>query len=67
MTTRASRSAGYIAGYGINQFSVTVPGSDGAFHEEHGTIVTVYRHEPDGWHLSLVAPSVAETPGKDGS
>jgi uncharacterized protein (TIGR02246 family) len=53
-------------GYGINQFSVTVPGPNGALHEEHGTIVTVYRHEPDGWHLSLVAPSVAEMPDKDG-
>ena len=54
-------------GYGINQFSVTVPGPDGKLHEEHGTIVTAYRHEPDGWHLSLVAPSVPEMPGKDGS
>ena len=51
-------------GYGINQFSVTVPGPNGALHEEHGTIVTAYRHEPDGWHLSLVAPSVPEMPGK---
>jgi uncharacterized protein (TIGR02246 family) len=54
-------------GYGINQFSVTVPGPNGALHEEHGTIVTAYRHEPDGWHLSLVAPSVPEMPGKGGS
>jgi uncharacterized protein (TIGR02246 family) len=54
-------------GYGINQFSVIVPGPNGALHEEHGTIVTAYRHEPDGWHLSLVAPSVPEMPGKDGS
>jgi uncharacterized protein (TIGR02246 family) len=54
-------------GYGINQFSVTVPGPNGALHEEHGTIVTAYRHEPDGWHLSLVAPSVPEMPGKNGS
>jgi hypothetical protein len=30
----------------------------------NGTIVTAYRHEPDGWHLSLVAPSVPEMPGK---
>jgi uncharacterized protein (TIGR02246 family) len=54
-------------GYGINQFSVTVPGPNGALHEEHGTIVAAYRHEPDGWHLSLVAPSVPEMPGKDRS
>jgi uncharacterized protein (TIGR02246 family) len=45
-------------GYGINQFSVTVPGADGSLHEEHGTIVAVYRHDTGGWHLSLVAPSV---------
>jgi uncharacterized protein (TIGR02246 family) len=46
-------------GYGINQFSVTVPGTDGSLHEEHGTIVAVYRHDPDGWHMGLVATSVA--------
>jgi uncharacterized protein (TIGR02246 family) len=46
-------------GYGINQFSVTVPGADGSLHEEHGTIVAIYRHDPDGWHMGLVATSVA--------
>ena len=50
-------------GYGINQFSVTVPQPNG-LREEHGTIVTVYRHDHDGWHLSLVAPSVPETAHK---
>src|ERR1700760_638551 len=45
-------------GYGINQFSVNVPGSDGSLHEEHGTIVAVYRHDPDGWHMGLVGPNV---------
>lgn len=45
-------------GYGINQFSVTVPGPDGSLHEERGTIVAVYRHDPDGWHMALVEPSV---------
>jgi uncharacterized protein (TIGR02246 family) len=45
-------------GYGINQFSVTVPGPGGSSHEEHGTIVAVYRRDPDGWHMALVAPSV---------
>ena len=45
-------------GYSINQFSVTVPGPGGTAHEEHGTIVAVYRHDPDGWHMALVAPSV---------
>ena len=47
-------------GYGINQFSVIVPRANGV-REEYGTIVTEYRHDYDGWHLSLVAPSVPET------
>lgn len=45
-------------GYGISQFSVTVPGPNGSSHEEHGTIVAVYHHDPDGWHMALVAPNV---------
>jgi uncharacterized protein (TIGR02246 family) len=45
-------------GYGVNSFSVNVPGPDGSLHEEHGTIVAVYRHDPDGWHMALVGPSV---------
>jgi uncharacterized protein (TIGR02246 family) len=45
-------------GYGLAQFSVTVPGPDGVFHEEHGNLVTIYRHDPDGWHMRLVEPSV---------
>jgi uncharacterized protein (TIGR02246 family) len=52
-------------GYGISQFSVMVPGLNGALHEEHGTIATVYRREPDGWHLSLVAPNVPAIPDKN--
>ncbi len=47
-------------GYGINAFSVVVPKPDGTMHQEHGTIVAIYRHDPDGWHMSLVAPSVKE-------
>src|ERR1700753_2978499 len=47
-------------GYGINSFSVNVRGSDGSLHEEHGTIVAVYRHDPDGWHMGLVGPNVAK-------
>jgi uncharacterized protein (TIGR02246 family) len=47
-------------GYGINQFSVMVPGADGSLHEEHGIIVAVYRYGQDGWHMSLVAPTVPE-------
>lgn len=45
-------------GYGLLQFVVTVPRPDGRFREEHGSIVAVYRHDPDGWHLRLVEPSV---------
>jgi uncharacterized protein (TIGR02246 family) len=45
-------------GYGLSQFSVTVPEAGGSFHEEHGSIVAVYRHDPDGWHMRLVQPSV---------
>jgi uncharacterized protein (TIGR02246 family) len=45
-------------GYGINQFSVTVPRGDGTLHQEHGTIIAIYRHDPDGWHMGLVATSV---------
>jgi uncharacterized protein (TIGR02246 family) len=52
-------------GYGINSFSVTVPQANGTLREEHGTLVTVYRHDSDGWHMSLVAPSVPETPAND--
>ena len=51
-------------GYGLNAFSVMVPKADGSLREEHGSIVAVYRHDPDGWHMSLVAPSIPETPGK---
>jgi uncharacterized protein (TIGR02246 family) len=45
-------------GYGLAQFSVTVPDATGAFHEEHGSIVAVYQRDPDGWHMRLVEPSV---------
>ena len=46
-------------GYGLAQFSVTVPSANGDPREEHGSIVTVYQHDPDGWHMRLVGPSVA--------
>jgi uncharacterized protein (TIGR02246 family) len=45
-------------GYGLAQFQVTVPETGGGFREEHGSIVAVYRHDPDGWHMRLVEPSV---------
>jgi uncharacterized protein (TIGR02246 family) len=52
-------------GYGINQFSVNVPGANGKLRVERGTIVAAYRHDPDGWHMSLVAPSVPEGGGSE--
>jgi uncharacterized protein (TIGR02246 family) len=45
-------------GYSVISFSVTVPNAAGALHEEHGSIVAIYGHDPDGWHLRLVQPSV---------
>jgi uncharacterized protein (TIGR02246 family) len=50
-------------GYGLSQFSVTVPRNDGSFREERGSIVTIYQRGPDGWHLRLVIPSVPERAG----
>jgi uncharacterized protein (TIGR02246 family) len=48
-------------GYGLAQFAVTVPGANGNVHEEHGSIVAVYRRDADGWHMRLVEPSVPES------
>jgi uncharacterized protein (TIGR02246 family) len=50
-------------GYGLSQFSVTVPRKDGSLREERGSIVTIYQRDPDGWHLRLVIPSVPEPVG----
>jgi uncharacterized protein (TIGR02246 family) len=47
-------------GYGIAQFSVTVPKADGTLHDVHGTILAVYERGADGWHLRVVEPSVPE-------
>jgi uncharacterized protein (TIGR02246 family) len=47
-------------GYGLAEFSVTSPQPDGQLREVHGRIVSVYQHDPDGWHLRLVIPSVPE-------
>ena len=48
-------------GYGISRFHVTVPDKAGVPREEHGSIVAVYRRDPDGWHMRLVEPSVPPT------
>jgi uncharacterized protein (TIGR02246 family) len=49
-------------GYCLAQFSVTVPLASGGTHEVHGSIVTIYQRDPDGWHMHLVEPSVPEPP-----
>jgi uncharacterized protein (TIGR02246 family) len=51
-------------GYGLAQFSVTVPHPTGELAQVHGSIVAIYQHDPDGWHMSLVEPSVPEPAGK---
>lgn len=45
-------------GYAVADFSVNVPDKDGKLHEESGSLVAIYQHDADGWHLSLVEPSV---------
>ena len=45
-------------GYALAAFSVTVPEANGAFRDEHGSIVAVYSRDADGWHMRLVEPSV---------
>jgi len=45
-------------GYGLSEFSVSTPGAYGLLQRVHGTIVSVYQHDPDGWHLGLVIPTV---------
>ena len=51
-------------GYGLIQFSVTVPTASGESHEVRGSIVTIYQRDPDGWHMRLVEPSVPEPAAK---
>ena len=47
-------------GYGLAEFSVTVPKANGELREEHGKIVSVYQHDPASWHVRLVIPSILE-------
>jgi ketosteroid isomerase-like protein len=49
-------------GFGIGQFSATVPTPDGGRREIKGNLATVYQHGADGWHLRLVAASVPPAP-----
>lgn len=51
-------------GYGLIQFSVTVPTANGGSQEVRGSIVTIYQRDPDGWHMRLVQPSVPEPAAK---
>lgn len=44
-------------GYAIADFSVEVP-KNGKIIKESGKLVAIYQHDADGWHLSLVEPSV---------
>jgi ketosteroid isomerase-like protein len=48
------------AGYALSEFSVTTPQANGELRELHGTIVSIYQQDPDGWRLRLVIPSVPE-------
>jgi uncharacterized protein (TIGR02246 family) len=49
------------AGYALSEFSVTTPQANGELRQLHGTIVSIYQQDPDGWHLRLVIPSVPES------
>jgi uncharacterized protein (TIGR02246 family) len=49
-------------GFGIGQFSATVPTPDGGRREIKGNLATVYQHGEDGWHLRLVIASMAPPP-----
>jgi uncharacterized protein (TIGR02246 family) len=51
-------------GYGLIQFSVTVPTASGGSHEVLGSIVAIYQRDPDGWHMRLIEPSVPEPAAK---
>jgi ketosteroid isomerase-like protein len=43
-------------GYGLTRFTAKVPGADGRLREARGYILTVYRKDSDGWHLSMAEP-----------
>ena len=49
-------------GFGIGQFSATVPTPDGGRREIKGNLATIYQHGADGWHLRLVIASVPPPP-----
>jgi uncharacterized protein (TIGR02246 family) len=43
--------------YSISEFAVSTPITNGQT-QLHGTMVSIYQHDPDGWHFSLVVHSV---------
>jgi ketosteroid isomerase-like protein len=45
-------------GYGLSEFTVSTPAANGQVLQVHGTIVSIYQHDPDGWHFSLVVHSI---------
>ena len=49
-------------GYGLAQFSVSVPRANGDLHEMKGRIVAIYQRDPDGWHMRLAEASVVPEP-----
>ena len=48
-------------GYAVAKFSVQTSDSHGALHTQSGSLVAIYQHDADGWHLRLVEPSVPES------
>jgi uncharacterized protein (TIGR02246 family) len=51
-------------GYGIAQFSVDAPQTNGGVREVKGRIVTVYQRDADGWRMRLVDAKEAPEPAK---
>jgi uncharacterized protein (TIGR02246 family) len=45
-------------GYAIADFSISVPEKGGELHKINGNLVAIYQHDSNGWHLTLMAPSV---------
>ena len=46
-------------GYGIGQFSATVPTPNGERREVHGNIVALYKHDGNTWRMRLLVPQFA--------
>ena len=46
------------SGYSISEFAVDTPIVNRQTRQLHGTMVSVYQHDADGWHFSLVVHSI---------